>query len=223
MPKVRICNTSIELLKWSGLILMTLDHINTFILNHCYPFLFEMGRLVMPIFTFVLAYNLARPVSKKGVHKRVVARMLIAGCIAMPFFIAINPAVNIWHPLNIMFTLITSTTCIYFLEQGKIIAFFGIFLLCGALVEYFWPAILFTLFSWQFCRTGKKGWLLLMLLIQFPIGLLNGTMTGALSLLIIYLVAKLKFHVEIPRCKTFFYSYYPTHLAILYGIFLISF
>lgn len=194
---------------------MTFDHINTFIFDKRYWILFEFGRLVMPIFAFVLAYNLARA-NKTEVHKRVISRLLVAGLCAMPFFMAINSAVKVWFPLNIMFSLMVSTICIYLFAHKKHTILVLCVLIGGTLTEYFYPAILFTIFSWQYCHTGQKKWLLWMLLIQFPIGLLNGSMTGALSIAIIYAASKLKFNFEIPRYRTFFYSYYPAHLTIIW-------
>lgn len=193
---------------------MTLDHINTYALNGRYPALFEAGRLVMPIFSFVLAYNLARP-AKAGVHKRIITRLLIAGGVAMPFFTALH-AFSLF-PLNIMFTLALSTACIYLLEcQEKTYLIFGVLFVFGTLVEYFYPAVLFTIFAWQYCHTGQKQHILWMLLTIYPIGLLNGSMTGSFALLVIYTASKIKLNFEIPRCKTFFYSYYPAHLSLIY-------
>jgi hypothetical protein len=214
---IKIQNTSIEILKCLGLVLMTLDHVNSFILNHRYPMLFEAGRMVMPIFAFVLAYNLARfNNAKNQVYKRVIVRMVIFGTLATPFFIALNPAVHYGYPLNILFTLAASTVCIYFLDKGENTACFLSFLLLGGLVEYFWVGIAFVICSWQFCRTGKKGWLLLMLLSQFPIGLLNNSMIGSSALLLILVASKLNFDVEVRRNRNFFYAYYPAHLACLF-------
>ena len=218
--KPHISNGGIELLKWIGLVLMMLDHINTFILNGKYPFLFEAGRVVMPLFAFVLAYNLARTSKNESVYKRVMQRLLIYGVIATPFFIAIH-SVNVmglsWYRLNILFTLLVSTICIYCLEKGDSVsfsAFIVVFVLGGAFVEFLHPAILFTVFAWQYCRSGKKQCLLLMLLMVFPIGIINRSMSGAFSLALIFLVSKVD--INIPRAKNFFYAFYPVHLSVLY-------
>ena len=225
MMKPLINDGSVELLKWIGLILMTFDHVNTFILNGKYPFLFETGRVVMPLFAFVLAYNLARPKLSAGAHKRMMKRLLICGLIAEPIVFTLKANAGYGEfpliPLNIMFTLITSVICIFFLEKGEneggvtsYLLFVIALVIGGGLSEYFHPAILFTIFSWQYCKSGKKGWLLLMLLMMFPIGIINTSMSGAFSLLIIFAVAKL--NISIPRAKNFFYAFYPSHLAVLF-------
>lgn len=196
---------------------MTLDHINTFILNGKYPLLFEAGRVVMPLFAFVLAYNLARTPKNESIYKRVMRRLLIYGLIATPFFIAIHSVSVIgwsWYPLNILFTLLVSTFCIYCLEKGDSMSFVAGIVLGGAVVEFLHPAILFTIFSWQYCRSGKKYWLLFMLLMMFPIGIINMSMSGAFSLVLIFLVSKVD--INIPRARNCFYAFYPTHLSVLY-------
>ncbi|EBM5962874.1 TPA: TraX family protein [Salmonella enterica subsp. enterica serovar 16:l,v:-] len=62
---------NVALLKWIALILMIGDHINKYLLNESVPFLYYMGRIAMPLFVYVLAYNLSRPdVLKNGVYSR---------------------------------------------------------------------------------------------------------------------------------------------------------
>jgi hypothetical protein len=144
-------------------------------------------------------------------------RLLIYGLCAMPFFITLNPIIiKGWYPLNIMFTLLVSTACIFLLEKGdaaSLLLFIAALLLGGALVEYWYPAILFTVFSWQYCREGKKQWLLGMLLMMFPIAIVNGSMSGAFALVLILIMSK--FEIQLPKFKLFFYDYYPAHLAAL--------
>lgn len=215
--KPHISNGGIELLKWIGLFLMTLDHTNTFLLNGKYPLLFEAGRVVMPLFAFVLAYNLARTPKNEDVYKRVMQRLLMYGVIATPFFIAIHSTATSsisWFPLNILLALLVSTAGIYYIEKGSVAAFMAVFVLGGSFVEFLHPAILFTVFSWQYCQSGKKQWLLFMLLMMFPIGLINMSMSGTFSLLLIFLVSKVD--MTIPRAKNFFYAFYPAHLSMLY-------
>src|SRR5471032_1823847 len=52
---------SLEAIKWAALILMVFDHTNKYLYAERLPVVFQLGRIVMPIFGFVLAYNLARP------------------------------------------------------------------------------------------------------------------------------------------------------------------
>jgi len=55
-----------------GLALMTLDHINKHLLHERVTALFDLGRMALPLFGLVLAYNLARPGTlERGVYIRV--------------------------------------------------------------------------------------------------------------------------------------------------------
>src|SRR5277367_1315087 len=62
---------SLEAIKWAALVLMLFDHVNKYLFAEKLPVIFQCGRIVMPMFGFVLAYNLARPDAfAKGVHGR---------------------------------------------------------------------------------------------------------------------------------------------------------
>ena len=52
-----IADGTLEALKWVAAALMVLDHLNKFLYLGKLPVLFEIGRVVMPIFGFVLAYK----------------------------------------------------------------------------------------------------------------------------------------------------------------------
>ena len=58
---LEIAGCTLEALKWMALILMTVDHVNKYLLHDSMPALFQAGRISMPLFVFVLAYNAARP------------------------------------------------------------------------------------------------------------------------------------------------------------------
>ena len=61
VPRLELSSGSLEALKWLALLLMTLDHVNKHLLHASVPELFAAGRLALPLFGFVLGYNLARP------------------------------------------------------------------------------------------------------------------------------------------------------------------
>ena len=62
---------SLAAIKWTALVLMVFDHVNKYLYAEKLPVIFQLGRIVMPMFGFVLAYNLARPCAlARGVHGR---------------------------------------------------------------------------------------------------------------------------------------------------------
>src|ERR1700722_12749406 len=89
---------------------MVFDHVNKYFYAEKLPVIFQLGRIVMPMFGFVLAYNLARPDAlARGVHGRMIYRLTLMGLAASPMFIILNGmyvTANAWWPLNILFMLL---------------------------------------------------------------------------------------------------------------------
>ena len=107
MRPLRISDGSLEALKWIALLLMTGDHVNKYLFNATLPVLFEAGRIALPLFIFVLAYNLARPgVMARGAYDRTMKRLALFGAVASAPFIALGGLASGWWPLNVLFTLL---------------------------------------------------------------------------------------------------------------------
>jgi hypothetical protein len=98
MTALRLSSGSVEALKWLALVAMTGDHINAFFYGRELPFLTELGRLAMPLFGMVLAYNMARP---KADHGRLMLRLSLFGVLAAPAHAYLTGDIV---PVNILFT-----------------------------------------------------------------------------------------------------------------------
>ena len=89
MKPLHVPDGTVEALKWIALALMTGDHVNKYLFNGTLPFLFEAGRLALPLFVFVLGYNLARPGAfERGAYTRTMKRLAVFGAVASVPFIA---------------------------------------------------------------------------------------------------------------------------------------
>lgn len=206
-------DSAIEGLKWLGLVLMTLDHVNHFLLQMRFEILYAMGRMALPMFGFVLAYNLARTDAvQPGVHRRIMKRLCFFGCLASPFFMLLKGRVE----LNILFSLLLSTYLIEQITQKQRIKpanWLLILIMVGIVVEYAWFAPAYCLAAWWFCKSPDllRGllWLIATLLLWF----INLNFWACAALPIIMLATHLK--IEIPRLRYLFYAYYPLHLALL--------
>jgi len=216
--RITISGGTLEALKWLGLVLMVLDHANKYLFAHTIPGAFEAGRLAMPIFGFVLAYNLARPGAlAAGVHVRVMKRLALYGLAATPFFIGLGGLLAGWWPLNIMFMLLVSAGVVRLVEQGGFARLAGaaaLFLLGGAFVEFWWFALAFTVSAWWYFKTGSKAAVVACTLALAALFVVNKNL-WALAAIPLMLAAPLV-DVKVPRLRHVFYAFYPLHLAVLW-------
>ena len=220
-PPLVIPDGTLELLKWAALVLMTLDHVNKYLLGASQPWMFDLGRLVMPIFTAVLAYNLARPQAReRGLYRRTLGRLLYFGTITTPIFLAIGATYDdtLW-PLNILFLLASIVGCIWLIEIGGVRGWAGaavVFLVGGMLAEYFWFGALFGIAVWSYAR--RPSWAAALLAVSGCAGLyLVNKVWWALAALPIPFLAP-RIALRLPRLRLAFYVYYPLHLAVIWLI-----
>ena len=218
LPHLILSNGTLEALKWLGLMLMTGDHVNKYLFNSTLPVLFETGRLALPLFVFVLAYNLARPHALEfGVYRRTIIRLMVFGGLATPPFIALGGIRfgGVW-PLNIMFTLLAVTVTACLIEKGRIVAAVLVFLVGGGLGEFLWPAIAFGLAIWSYRKRPTSTAAAVAVIACATFWLINHNMWALAALPVILLTTR--FDLRVPRLRLFFYGYYPLHLILLFLI-----
>lgn len=220
LPKLIVKDGTIEALKWLALVLMTLDHTNKYVFAEKLPYLFEAGRIVMPLFVFVLAYNLARPGGmERGVYLRTIKRLALFGMLATPAFIGLGGLLAGWWPLNIMFALLVMTFSIYMLDRrtidGYIVA--GIvFIVAGSSVEFWWPGIAIGIAVWSYCKTPNLGSIFIAIVALAALRIINGN-DWALAVIPIAVLGCFV-TVPMPRFQWAFYIFYPFHLSVLWAI-----
>jgi len=217
---LKVADGNLEALKWLALVLMTGDHINKYLFNATLPFLFQAGRVALPLFVFVLAYNLARPGAfERGVYERTMKRLAVFGILASIPFVALGGLYAGWWPLNVMFTLLVFTATAYFAEHGdkpRLAAATAVFVLGGGLVEFCWPAVAFGLAVWLCLR--RPNWLAVMAAVLSCAALwfINGNFWALAALPVLFLASRMS--IRFPRWKWAFYAYYPLHLIALWLI-----
>jgi len=216
--KFYIANGTIEILKWLALFLMTLDHYNKYVYNGTIPYFSELGRLAMPLFSFVFAYNLARPDTLKNkVYQRVLTRLFIIGLISCIPYIALGTVkFNFW-PLNIIFTLFFSCLIIFLLEKKNnyhLSLALVVFVLSGAIIEFWWPELMMTITAWYYCRTLDNKYLYLWIMATASLMMINHNLYALFAFPLIYLATRV--NINFPRWKNAFYVYYPAHLSVIW-------
>lgn len=220
LPRLYINDGTIETLKWIGLTLMTLDHINKYLYADNWHYCFNAGRIVMPLFVFVLAYNLARPGTKaRGAYTRTMKRLALFGAIATPAFVGLGGLLAGWWPLNIMFALLVMTAIMYLLELetigGNIMAG-AVFVAGGSSVEFWWPALIFGLAIWQYAKKPRISRIIIALIALASMRIINGNY-WALAFVPLTVLACLV-SIPMPRSKWVFYIFYPFHLTAIWTV-----
>lgn len=218
LSRLTISDGSLEVLKWIALISMTIDHANRFFFQARLYNAYCIGRLAMPLFAFIFAYNLSRPNTLiNGAYFKTFKRLTFFGLLATPGYISMRALEHLW-PFNIMFMLLAAAACFYFIEKGGfnlILAVF-IFLIAGLFVEYSWQGLILCLTGWFYC---KKPSLLTLLFYGYAYLLIdgqNGNHWALLALSLIFLSTRINLNVR--RIPYFFYIYYPLHLTFFYLI-----
>ena len=217
-PVLTLSSGTLEALKWLALILMTFDHVNKHLLHASVPELFAAGRLAMPLFGFVLGYNLARPDALEGgTFKRTAVRLAVFGSIASVPFIALGGLGWGWWPFNVMATLLVATLCAWLFEVGgwaRIALACLLFILGGSVVEFWWPGLAACLFARAYCRRPTWGMLALWIASLAALYVINRNLWAIAALPLIFASGQVS--IKVPRIRLGFYVYYPAHLAVLW-------
>ncbi|MGP4945161.1 TraX family protein [Pseudoalteromonas nigrifaciens] len=208
---VKLSNGALECLKWIALILMTGDHISTFLAGGDIAVLNNAGRIAMPLFAFVFAYNLNRE-NAQTLYKRSAKRLLIFGLISTPFYISLANTNGI-YPLNILFTLAAGLLCIVAYSQKRYVELALVFIFTGLIVEYNWFGLMLIFTCYMYIKSKQERWLYSVLLSLVLLYLSNMNFYAFLAIPIILMFAGRE--VKFPRFKWAFYCYYPLHLCVL--------
>lgn len=209
-----IADGTLEACKWLGMVLMALDHVNKYLLGGANPVLFDLGRMVMPVFGFVLMHHLARfGALAAGVHARVMQRLLVVGALSSPAFVALGG----WWPLNILFTLLLSTCIVWLLEKGgrqRILVAVMAFGIGGALVEFGWFGVLACLGAWAYCRQPTKVRLVWWAVTLACLWCVNQNFAAVAAVPLVWGAAQVD--ITLVRYRWLFYAFYPSHLALIW-------
>lgn len=219
-PVLSISDGSLEALKWVAVVCMVLDHVGKYLLHDTVPALFFAGRLTMPLFGFVLGYNLSRPGAlASGVYFRTSKRLLVWALISCVPFMALNMDVQGLWPLNILFLLLLATSIAWLFDMGgrwPTIAAIQLFVFGGFVAEFFWFGLLACLTVWAYRRNPSWSLLLCWLLSLASFYVFNGNFWAFGVVPFVIVASLVRFNV--PRMSLFFYTFYPAHLSLIWLI-----
>lgn len=216
-PSFFISSGTQEAIKWLAVISMTNDHINKYIFHEHYAVMFAFGRLAMPLFAFLLAYNLAKMENFDAVvFRRIYQRLSIAAVVSSVPFILLGSLVHGWYPLNILFLLLIGVTLIFVLNSDskhKSWFAFVLFFVGGFWVEFWWFGLAMFVASYFFVRSPSYGTAFALFVSTLSLTLVNQNSYALLALPVIAFAPLVRLNV--PRFKHFLYVYYPLHLSVI--------
>lgn len=177
----------------------------------------------MPLFAFILAYNLSRPGAiEGGAYQRTMKRLALFGLMATPAYIESGFVMYNWYPLNIMLMLLVGVAVAYCLEVGgrvHIMAALAIFLIGGAITEFWFFGVAVFLTSKKYVSDPNDRNFFWLLMAVGSLYVVNGNFwaLGAIAIIMLAIVFSHK-NITLPkisRSKKLFYIYYPAHLTLL--------
>lgn len=214
--RLEITPFGLQFLKYLAIFLMIGDHTSKYLFNGTIQPLFHAGRLALPLFVFILSYNLSRENISKAAFKRTFIRLIIFGCIAeIPFFM-LGDLYWSFYPLNVMFTLAALTLTLWQLRNRHYFVAIICFLFGGAVGEYWWPALALGIGIFWYKKTPNFIAIFVIFLSLYSLGFINHNNYAflCLPLVILLIVLKPLNGIYPPRLKWFFYVFYPLHLFI---------
>ena len=201
---------ALQLLKLLGVALMTLDHINSHLWAGSSPLAFNLGRLAMPIFALVFAFNLARPGAlERAAFQRLAMRLSGYGLLATIPYALLNGA---W-PVNILLTLLMAAVLCLLLQRGQWHFAALSFAVGGLFVEYLWFGMALVVAAWWYFKQPTALRMTLLMLVWAGLVVVNGNHWALAAIPLVSLLSRTD--LKLPRLRRAFYVYYPAHLALI--------
>lgn len=213
LPRTELRSGTLEAAKWLALVCMVVDHVNAVFFDRSLGLGAEVvGRLAMPLFSLVLAYNLARP----GLDlDRVLNRLALFGLAALPWHAGLFAQVGGWWPLNILSTFAVAVLVIRELEAGRFWLAGLFFVAGGSLVEYWWPGVALVVVAfYRFRSPTPLASPVTLFFSLLTLCLVNGNPWALLAIPLLHGLNRLD--LQVPRLRWVFWAFYPVHLCVLW-------
>ena len=200
---------------------MTVDHVNTYLMHGRHGWVYQVGRIAMPLFGIALGAHLACPgaLEENGPAARMTPRLALFALLAQVPFTLLRGGP--WPP-TLLNTMVLLLLVVVFLrlraspQRSHRVAAWTALVVGGGTVEFWWigAAFVLTARSWLMEPTAQRA-----LAAALALALLCALTMSAVPLLapvVVYALARAG--ATIPRARVLFYGYYPLHLAVLLAL-----
>ena len=201
---LRISSGACEAMKWIALASMLVDHANAVFFSRSLAWAEPLGRIAMPLFAMLVAYNMARP---RADLMRMLQKLVMVGALAAPFHTVLVH--GHWLPMSVLYTFAVAVFVLWLYENVHAGVAAVVFLTLPALVDYQWTGVALVLAGYAYFKGRAGAWLPLA-----SLGLLclyNGNVWALLSLPLAH--AAMAIDPNVPRIRWLFWAVYPAHLA----------
>jgi hypothetical protein len=200
--------SGIETVKWIAVLSMTIDHINRVVLDHAVVWMFEVGRLALPLFCLAFGSGIARRLN----WKVTVPRLMAFGIMAQLAWLV---AGELKEP-NILFGLALAVVLIALYQWNPpFSAILGVTLGFG--IEGSYGAIALVTGAYNLERGRHNVALIWMAFGTWFTCLLSASLVPALAVPLFLHLRQSRFGPS-TRSPHLLYWYYPTHLLVLAAI-----
>ena len=201
-----------EALKWLAFACMLVDHANTILYGRDVAWMYDVGRVAMPVFALVFGINLARARDLRAVAWR----LTVVGALVHPLVIATVNRGEVW-PLNILLTFAVAAWLAVALDTRRVWSALALVAVGAIFVDYSLPGVLLVLSARGLARGGRAlYWEALAVGAIAGVCLLNGNAWALLGAALI--VGAGWVHIPCPRSRWLLLAAYPAHLLVLVAI-----
>lgn len=200
---------SLLFLKVSSFLVMVVGHADWFLFDSAFFAHVTLGRVVFPVFGFVLAFHVARMETERA--GPLLVRLVGAAAVSAPFYCYLQGSLL---PLNILATYFVAVLCFVLWVHRMAPVAVLLFLAGSAFVDYAWFGVAGVLCCLWWFRTERRFSLFPLFVFALLLTPINGNLWAVVAVPLVWF-AVVFLRGSAPRWKWAFYFGYPVHLVLL--------
>ena len=199
-------------LKMIAIVAMLIDHVGAVLMPQ-YRVLRYIGRIAFPIFAYTLVEGFCYT---KDIKKYMMRMGVLALLSEIPFDLALTGKVLEFGHQNVFFTLFLGLLMLYLMTKapdevrGLLCVFVILFVSRYLRIDYSYRGLLMIFWYYQYRNNNPMKF--------FGIAFINVFIMGGAQIFALLALIPIMLHngEQGPKCKGFFYGFYPVHLLAIY-------